>query len=312
MITTWDHLNTHAPNELQLIPLEFVYPSEENVRLFIERQSLADLRAVYRAYNEGDDVVLPDAPILRFRGWEFFEHDDDGTRNPGWKHPKLEILAGERRCTAATLEEVTMLPCRVVTMTDEEAYRFILSHNDVAGLTTAELAYRAAEMDRLGFSNEEISTALKGASAGRYITVGQMIDPEWFTDEPKLCDPSIIQWFEAAQYGAKHFEECFTAWNAGLWNDKQCAQRFRRRGSALPLDNAERGFRITFDDNRLVVRGQVDLDITEEEVAEQMIKELRGYLKIARERAANGDFGARQVIFVNPTTIYAVEDLDDE
>ena len=296
-------LKTHAPNVLQTIPLEWVQPSEENVRKFIERGDLSELRAIYRAMLQGEEVVMPDAPILRFMGWN---------TTTGRAVPTLHILAGERRLTAATLEGVESLPCRVVTMTDEEAFQFILAHNNVAGLTTAELAYRAAEMDRLGFSNEEISHALRGVSAGRYITVGQMIDPEWFTDEPKLCDPSIIQWFEAAQYGAKHFKECFAAWNSGLWNDKQCAQRFRRRGSALPLDNAERGFRVTFDDNRLVVRGQVDLDITEEDVADQMIKELRSYLQIARGKALAGDFGPRQVFIVNPTTIYAIEDLDDE
>lgn len=302
-----DKLKTHAPNELQNVLLDWVHPSGENVRRFIERGDLAELREIYAAMKRGEEVIAPDAPVLRFMGW-------DSTRTGRRVSvPILNILAGERRLTAATLEGVDALPCRVVTMTDEEAFRFIMAHNNVAGLTTAELAFRAAEMDRLGFSNDEISKDLNGVSAGRYIAVGQMIDPEWFTDDPKLCDPSIIQWFEAAQYGAKHFKECFLAWNAGLWNEKQCAQRFRKRGTALPLDNAERGFRVTFDENRLVVRGQVDLDFTEEEVAEQMLKELRSYLRIAQDRVKNdSDFGARQVVIVNPMTIYSIEDLDDE
>lgn len=311
MTVNWASLKTHAPNELQMIPLAFVQPSEENVRLFIERESLAELRDLYRRHNRGESVVLPDAPIIRFQGWQEKRTDYKGFYTTE-RIPSLQILAGERRLTAATLEEVQMLPCRVVTMTDEEAYRFILAHNDVAVLSTVELAYRAAEMDRLGFTREEISAALKGASEGRYLTVGQMIDPEWFTDEPKLCNPSIIEWFEAAQFGQQHFTECFKAWNAGLWDEKQCAKMFRQRGSALPLDNAERGFRVTRHNNRLVIRGQVDLNYVDPTTANEMLIHLTQQIGIARADLLDAeDFGARSVININPTTI-SLPELDDD
>jgi hypothetical protein len=306
---TWATFKAHAPNELQLIPLALVNPSPENVRLFVERQSLEDLRLIYRAHKVGVEVMLPDAPILRFKGFEEKKHQYDGfyTRE---RVPVLEILAGERRITAATLEEVEALPCRVVTMTDEEAYRFILAHNDVAGLSTAELAYRAAEMDRLGFPHDEISAALKGASPGRYIAVGEMIDAEWFTDETKLCDPSIVEWFEAAQFGPTHLKACFKAWNAGLWDEKTCSKQFRQRGVALPLDNAERGLRVTYNGNRLVVRGQIDLDYVDEVTADQMLSELAAHVAKAQRRLRkDADFGFREVVKINPNT---VEDLLDD
>jgi hypothetical protein len=114
---------THAPNTLQSIALSLVSPSEENVRLFVERESLATLRDVYRRHLKGEDVVLPDAPVVRFTGYA-----SDNTT------PLLEILAGERRLTAATLEGVQQLDMRVVNISSDEAYRFILAHNDVAGL----------------------------------------------------------------------------------------------------------------------------------------------------------------------------------
>jgi hypothetical protein len=287
-------INLHSPNELQHVPLCLVRPSKENVRLFVERESLDKLRSRYREWRSGHDVLLPDAPILRVvRG-----------QNKDLHAPELEILAGERRVTAAILEDLSGLDCRVVTMSDEEAYRFILDHNDVAGLTTAELAFRAAEMDRLGFSRKEISDALKGASPLRYIEVGTLINPEWFTDEPKLCDPTIVQWFEARQFGALHFESCFKNWNSGLWDAKQCAREFRRRGKDLPLDNAEKGLRVTFDSIRLVVRGQIDLSIMEDETAQRMLDVLAKMITEAKDRLTNeGDFGDREVAVINPTTL---------
>ena len=287
-------LLTHAPNELQLIPLAWVLPSEDNCRLYIEREKLDRLRVLYWAWAHGEEVILPDAPVLRYRGMR-------------GKTPILEIMAGERRVTAAQLEKVTHLLCRVVTMEDSEAYRFILAHNDVENLTTVELAFRAAEMDRLGFDHEEISKALGGVSLHRYLEVGQSINPDWFTDDAKLCDPSIVEWFEAAQFGPKHFERCFKHWNLGLWDEKRCTKEFRRRGKALPLDNAERGLRVTFDQRRAVFRGQVDLDMHEPKVAMAMLNNLRIYVEEAiqqiEENGDNADFGPREVFKINPETV---------
>lgn len=280
-----------TPNDAQPVKLAHIRPSAENVRRFVAASDLGDLRAIYRKYRRAVPVVLPDAPFLRFLG------EENGT-------PVLEVLAGERRLTAANLEQVEELPCRIVVMTDEEAYKFILAHNDVAGLTTAELAFRAAEMDRLGFSQEEIADALKGASVGRYLTVGHMIQDDWFTDTPKLCDPSIVPWFEAAVHGAEHFRYCFEQWDGGKWDEKTCEREFRRRGKALPIDNAEKGFRITFDGDRFVVRGQVNLEDVDAETAEAMLSSFReqvtGALAWLRR---DGHFGAREVIHINPYTV---------
>lgn len=290
-----------APNDVQNVSLALVDPTKVNVRLFVERESLSKLRARYQQWLSGEEVVLPDPPVLRYLGFT-----DAGA-------PRFEILAGERRVTAASLENVQYLPCRIVVMTDEEAFRFILDHNDVAGLTTVELAYRAAEMEALGYSNDEISDALKGASAGRYISVGQMIDAAWFTDEPKLCNPSIVEWFEASEFGAKHFERCFKAWDQGLWDEKQCAREFRRRGRSMPLDNAEKGFRVTFDENRLVIRGQVDLDLVGTEGAVHILSSLRALIADGIDRIeADADFGPREVVKVNPETLNLAILLEDE
>jgi hypothetical protein len=131
-----------------------------------------------------------------------------------------------------------------------------------------------------------------------------MIDPKWFTDEKKLCDPSIIEWYEASQYGIIHFTRCFKAWNSGLWDAKRCSKEFRKRGKALPLDNAEKGFRISYNGNRLVVRGQLDLDFTDEVTAIAMLTEMESHIARAKEKVrTNSDFGAREVYNINPTTL---------
>lgn len=298
----WSTLNTHAPNSLQLIPLDVVEPSAENVRLFVEREPLGPLVSIYEADQRGEDVILPDPPILRFRGWlddERYAH----MRAPPII-PKLEILAGERRITAATLAKKVMLACRVVTLSDEEAYRFILAHNDVKGLTTIELAFRAAEMDRLGFSHEEISRdVLKGGSPHRYVTVGNRVHLDWITDTEKLCDPSIVEWYEAAEFGKDHFKRCFEMWDRGLWDEKQCAKHFRKRGEALPLDNAERGFRVTRDGDKLIVRGQVDLSLVGVDMAQSILDSLANTLVDASNHlGAHDHFGERDVKLLNPLT----------
>jgi hypothetical protein len=275
----------HQPNVLQKVFLKNVIPSPENVRLFVEHDRLEDLLAIYGEYAKGREVILPDPPILRFRG----------------RGKPLEILAGERRVTAAVRAGVKALPCRIVKMSDEDAYRFIVAHNTTEALTTAELAFRAAEMDRLGFTYEEIGETLNGVSAGRYVEVGQMLTAEMFTDEKKHCDPSIIEWWEAAQHGQKHFHRCFRAWDAGLWDGPQCSRNFRRREDSLPIDNAERGIRVTFNGNRLVIRGQINLDYISPNDALQMLAELGilGY-RAADAVRTDHDFGPREVIQINP------------
>ena len=131
-----------------------------------------------------------------------------------------------------------------------------------------------------------------------------MIDPNWFTDEKKLCDPSIVEWHDAAQFGAHHFTECFKAWNAGIWDEKQCTYEFRRRGHSLPLDNAERGFRVTYNENRLVVRGQVSLDYLDVETAWNMLEDLRILVRRGQERLIEFEsFGAREIVQVQPTDL---------
>jgi hypothetical protein len=284
---------THAPNDIQWAPLVSLMPSPNNVRLFIERESLDTLRGLYRRHRAGEAVVLPDPPIVRFRGWR-----------KGGGIPNLEVLAGERRVTAMSLEGVELAAVRVVTMADDDAYRFILDHNDVKALSTAERAYRAAEMERLGFGETEVDAAMGGVASYRYVLVGSLIDPDWFTDDPKRCDPSIIQWHEAARFGAAHFKRCFLNWNSGAWDAAKCAAEFRRRGKKLPLDNAERGLRVTYDGASFIVRGKVDLSIHWEDTADAILARLAEEIENARAKLrAGNDFGTRTIVYVNPTTV---------
>lgn len=286
-------LRLDDPNQLQMVDLEWVEPNEDNVRLFVEKLSLRNLEAIYERWLQDPSTVLPDPPIVRYKGVR-----PDGT-------PRLVLLAGERRVTAARNKGVQYLPVRVVAnMSDEEAYLFVLRHNDVAGLTTVELAYRAVEMDRLGFSHEEISRELGGVAVPRYLVVGSMVNPDLFTDDEKLCDPSIVEWYEAAQFGKEHFDWCFHNWNAGLWDAEMCAKNFRKRGKALPLDNAEKGFRVTFNNHRLVVRGQCDLSFLDDETALKMLDELEDMVRAAKVLLKrDGNFGKRTVVLINPITV---------
>lgn len=282
------------PNVLHTISLVDIAPNPENCRLFVERQSLAALEARYRQWLADPTTVLPDAPILQLRP------QVTGS-------PRFVLLAGERRVTAARAAGVSALPCRVTLMSDEDAYRFLLAHNDTAGLTTAERAFRAAEMVRLGFSTDEISKDLGGVAAHRYITVGNLIRPEWFTDDRKLCDPSIIEWYEAALFGDAHFKVCFTAWNAGLWDAKRCSREFRRRGQSSPMDNAEKGFRLTRNRQKLVLRGQLDLTQTDRATADSILDALIGALEEASLDLREEDFG-RSIQYFNAETVAPLGD----
>jgi hypothetical protein len=286
-------LRLDDPNAPQPVSLAWIEPNDQNVRLFVEKVSLRDLEDIYRRALREPATILPDAPIVRWMGLR-----SDGT-------PKLVLLAGERRVTAARNVKYKRLACRVVSgIKDEEAYKFILQHNTVAGITTVELAYRAAEMARLGFTDDEISRELGGVATYRYRAVGELVDADQFTDAEKLCDPSIIEWFEASKYGQAHFALCFFHWNAGDWDAEECSRNFRKRGRQLPLDNAEKGFRVTFHGNRLVVRGQCDLDVMENDTAWDMLRELELHIQDAKERLDAGDtFGHRTVHLINPNTV---------
>jgi hypothetical protein len=307
--------NPHAPNALQEIPLAWIEPSEENVRLFVARGGLGGLSRRYAAAAEGQDVILPDAPVLRFLGYREARADDVAwtTLTPtGTAVPKLELLSGERRVTAATFALAPTIPARVATMSDREAFEFILEANEHEGLTTAELAIRAAEMDRLGYGEDEIKAALKGAEPYRYIAVGQLLDPAWFTDAPKLCDPSIVEWFDASRFGKKHLETCFRAWDAGEWDAKAVSKHFRLKGRALPSDTAEKGTRVTFSENRLVLRGTVDLGVLDEDAALRILIETRDALSEAIDLLdETGGFGPKSIRYFNPDTLPILEAADE-
>lgn len=274
---------------LQLVPISLVRPSPDNVRLFIEEEELAPL---VEMYNSGS--YLPDAPIVRCTG----------VSKAGV--PILECLAGERRITAAALAGRDTMLVRSVQMQDRDAYDFILSHNDVKPLSVVELAYRAAEMERLGYSDLEIGELLRGKSIYRYLEVGRLIDASMLTNTPKLCDPGIIVWYEAAKLGAAHFRKCLKAWDLGQWTEQDCNREFRRRGRVLPPDMAERGFRVTFNRDRLILRGQVDLDIHDPITADAMLETVIEHLEFARTRlkSASGMFSeTSEVLHVNPLTV---------
>jgi hypothetical protein len=281
-------------SDLTLVDLAEVRPSDLNCRLFIDTEDLRDLVAIYEDYVAEKDVVLPDPPILR-------------AVSEGY-----EILAGERRITAALMAGVIDLPCRIAEMDDEEAFRFQLAHNRNVRLTTVELAYRAAEMHRLGYSRKEIEAALPGLSYQRYVFVGGMIDRDWFTDNPKLCDPSITEWYEAAQLGRKHLKFCFYNWVSGEWDAETCAKQFRRRDDSLPLDNTEKGFRVSYNANRLVVRGTLDLDLVDLNTAAEMLTVLGQSIETAKNLLLEaGMFGPRLIELINPSTLGKEDDNYD-
>lgn len=255
----------------------------ENCRLFIEKESLNDLRAIYRKALRESDVVLPDAPVIR-------------TKNGNYPY---EVLAGSRRIFAAQLEGWTGLTCRVVEMSDEEAFKFILTHNQTVALTTPELSIYASKMAALDYSQTEIDAALGGKSSDRYIAVGNALDENLFTDAKKLCDPGITTWFEALTHGVRHLRRCFKYWDAGLWNADMCDAEFRKKGKKAPRDNAEKGFRLSFSGSRLNIRGRLDLDTMEPEDAKRMLKELCRHLKDTVEGLEDiYDFGPREVLYI--------------
>jgi hypothetical protein len=291
----WIDLDT--PDQTQEISLALIEPHEQNNRLFIELESLDELVKKYKRCLEDPALPLPNAPVLRYI--------DENT--------KLKLLAGERRVRAATIARYESLPCRVVELDDQGAFEFLLEDNHQADITTVELAYTAAEMSRMGFPEEDIGRLLGGVSPSRYVGVGQYIHPEMFTDLPKLCNPSITVWGEAAVYGPEHFQYCFRNWDAGIWDEEQCRKNFRRRGVSPPLDNTEKGIRMstTADGRRLIVRGTLDLDLyTPEElerVAELFIRDFKYTVRNGVSNHEDEGFGLRVITNYNPVSIEELE-----
>jgi len=179
-----------------------------------------------------------------------------------------------------------------------------VAHNRTQTLTTVEWAVRAVEMERRCRTEEEIEAALDGRSAYRFLTVGQLIDPTWFSDTTKLCDPSITDWYEAALRGPEHFEVCFRAWDTGLWDGERCRREFRKKGIDVPRDVTEKGVRATFSSAKFVLRGTIDLDLYDRATAEQILTQTKRFIDSAIEQlTTEGHFGPRTVYHINPTTL---------
>src|SRR5690606_37057614 len=100
--------------------------------------------------------------------------------------------------------------------------------------------------------------------------------------------PPITEWYEAAQFGDEHFMHCFKHWNMGLWDAKTCSREFRKRGQARPLDNAEKGLRLSVDGTRLRIRGTLDLDLLSqdevEEITASFVRDLQHFAAVAKEQ----------------------------
>lgn len=292
VIPAW--IETHVPNVIQFVPLHLIEPSDNNIRLYIEYESLDSLVATYTAYyHDPENVVLPDPPVVRFRGMD----------------QTLELLAGHRRVAAANAAGLEHLAVRVVTMDDMEAYKFIVQANRYETISTAETAVKVAEMNRLGFTHEEIREVVGQVAVGRYIRVGNLLTAVTFTDTQKKCDPTITVWHEAANIGADHLLRCFQHWDAGLWDEADCNTKFRRRHArALPQESYQKGLRLTVDGNIVRVRGTLDLSIhTTEEldtITRGFVADLMGVVGLGR---TFGNFGTRRVTLYSPS-----ETEDDE
>lgn len=286
----------HAPNELQMVPLSRIQPSISNVRLFVERESLESLENTYRLYAKDPSTVLPDPPTVRF----FTQIGD------------LELLAGHRRITAANNVGLTALPCRVVTMTEEEAYRYIRQANNYETLTTVEKAYAVAEMDRLGFSTDDIRDSLGSIGLPRYLTVGRMVHPDWFSDLEKKCDPSITLWSYALQHGPAHFQYCFRHWDAGLWDEDECSRYFKRVGQVRPPESYQHGIIISVDKTGTIarLRGTLDLNaMTAEELWDTVSDFTEELITLMSLAGNHKNFGPKRVLHFEPDYAEYNEDL---
>jgi hypothetical protein len=273
---------------LQDIPLSYCVPSRYQCRLFVEQEKLEDLVELYRQWAQDSSVILPDPPVVNFRGWDH----------------RLEILGGERRVTAAFKAGLKSLPMRVEHKSGDEAYRYILASNQRVNLTNAETSFRIAEMRSLGFTDEEIFSAVGRVSLDRYLLVGQYLRRDLFTDTPKLCDPPITLWYEAALKGLDHFEHCFQAWDAGLWDLQTCRKEFRQNQPRL--DNCAKGLRITVsqDGRVLNIKGKLDLDmLTEEEIYGIYNAFHSALIGRINYLFLQHDFGIKESLLFNPDTV---------
>lgn len=276
-----EQFRPHAPNELQMVPLANIAPSNMNSRLFIERESLESLERRYEAWADGKNPgeVLPDAPTVRY----------NGPTKP------LELLAGHRRIQAANNAGVTALYVRSVEMDDETAYRFIREANNYEILTTVERAYAIAEMDRLGFTAEQIRETMGNIGLSRYLLVGRLVHPDWFTDIDKLCDPSITVWGYAARHGVDHFRHCFEHWDQGHWDEEDCSREFRRAGVARPPEPYQAGAIMSVDESGQILRFRGTLDLNNvrdidrlKDKLEDFILDLKVAVTLARHRKTFG------------------------
>lgn len=281
-------MKAHAPNQLQIVPLAKIEPSAANVRLFVERESLENLENTYKAYmRDPETVVLPDPPTVRFRS----------------RILPLELLAGHRRLTAANNVGLKALPCRVVKMTDEEAYRYIRQANNYETLTTIEKAYAVAEMDRLGFPADDIRDSMGDIGLPRYLAVGRMVHPDWFSDLEKKCDPSITVWSYALQHGPAHFQHCFRQWDAGLWDEDECNREFKRLGKARPPESYQHGILISIDRTGTIarLRGTLDLNaMTREEVLDTVRNFTDELYNLVTLAGTLGNLGPKRVMHFEP------------
>lgn len=277
-------LRLDDPNTLQEILISDIEPSEHNARLFFEYETLTDLIALYTRHEQGLEVILPPPPVLRYRG--------EGKR--------LEVLRGHRRVLAAWGAGKTSLACFVVNMQEADAYLYIMDEHEQVKLTTAERAYRAVEMERMGFSIQAIEKRLGGVSIHRYRRVGLLLSPEMFSDTQKLCDPSITVWDECAKLGPEHFLRCFQQWNLGAWDEQTCNREFRNLGRRTPQESTLRGLRLSVsaDRRKLLVRGTLDLDLYDDWEMDQIVScfvnHIRSTVKRAQEDRQQG-YGRRFV-----------------
>lgn len=277
--------------KLRSVPIVDLHPSEENIRLFVADEDLESLVKTYRAMKEGEDVVPPPPPIVNGQG--------DGA---------FEILAGERRVTAAWKAGLGSLEVLVGDWDLKEAYQFIALANEYEPITTVEKAYRAHEMKLRGFSHEEIREVIGDVNPARYIRVGSLVDPGAFTDAPKECDPPITWWYAASELGKEHFDWCFAHWDLGEWGEAECSKNFRLTGEVLPLDNAKKGLRVSVgDDGRVLrLRGQIDLDMYTEEDLRRVVAEFELEFHRAVDMAKESHhlgFGKDRVVNINPETV---------
>lgn len=255
------------PNHIEWIPLSAIVPSPMNVRLFIERESLESLERKYREYLDSPSAILPDAVVLRYRG----------------ATAPFELLAGHRRVQAANNAGMFKIPSRIVNLDDEAAYRLIREANNYEILTTVERAYAVAEMDRLGFTREQIRESLGNIGIDRYLRVGRLVHPDWFTDATKLCDPSITVWGYAAKHGPAHFRYCFEEWNRGAWDEEDCSREFRRTGTAKPPEPYQAGAILSVDKSGKVLRFRGTLDLAQMSADEMLRAVVNPFLQHLHE-----------------------------